>query len=130
MRQLMKWALRRIWRMAAFLHRPLVRGLDRFAARQLEPLRFQVDRCCQQVSLLLQVLSQHPATRLNIPDSNLNLRLDSLVREQVRMQMQIEVLQQTLQQSKRNQMEMEATTVDLQKVSSGHVQRIEKGKAA
>jgi hypothetical protein len=73
MKNIIKKLIRSLWRISAPVHRPLIRKFDNHA---------------------LQLLRQSPLPPG--PPADLDLVLNSLVRELVRLQMQVEVLQQQI----------------------------------
>lgn len=92
MKALVKSVIRKIWNLTEFLRRPLRRKFDSVMSRplrifvipRLEGLEHGVIQSNQKVDLLTH---------------DVNLALNSTVREIARLQMQVEVLQQMLEES-------------------------------
>lgn len=104
MKTAVKSVLKRMWRAGAPVRRPFARVLARFLANQeirlIAHLDGQERRICEHINNLgMQQQQMHLYQQQMQRDSTeQDLTLDSVVRELTRLQMQVEILQRTIDQ--------------------------------
>jgi hypothetical protein len=103
MKRFLKRIARALWKSAAPVRRPVIRKLDGYLERTLGPL---IQGRIQPPLERMEAATHHAAHAINLLSHEMNLVLNSLIRETTRLQMHIEVLEQTLHQATQTRAEL------------------------